>query len=311
MKHNPLLPHLSSKLFACYTGLETELVYRRGFNLPGFAAYPLLTIPSDKLLLDAYYKQLIELARGLGVGCILDSVSWAANRDRASALGITIEQLKRFNIEAIEFIASIKLQNPDVPIVLSAQVGPRDDGYAPRHLMNVQQAFNYHCEQIKIYSCTEADLISAFTICYAEEAIGIVKAAQKYAIPVAIAFTLETDGCLPTGMALKDAIAMVDAETDSAALYYLINCAHPSHFAQILDGGAWMQRLRGLVVNASSCSHQTLEQATSLDEGNPAELGSQVAEFHRRYPQLNILGGCCGTDMRHMKSIFEAALNGK
>ncbi|WP_163132365.1 homocysteine S-methyltransferase family protein [Agarivorans sp. Alg241-V36] len=306
MKHQAFFPHHRNKLFACYTGLETELVYRRGFNLPGFAAYPLLATPSDKLLLGDYYKQLIQLASELGVGCILDSVSWTANRDRAAALGITVEQLKQFNIEAIEFIAGIKRQNPDVPIVLSAQVGPRDDGYAPSHLMNVHQAFDYHSEQIAVCASTEVDLISAFTICYPEEAIGIVKAAKKYTMPVAVAFTLETDGRLPTGMSLQKAIAMVDAQTDSAVLYYLINCAHPSHFSHILDGGAWMQRLRGLVVNASCCSHQTLEQATELDEGNPAELGKQVAELHRSYPQLNILGGCCGTDMRHMRSIFEA-----
>ncbi len=235
---------------------------------------------------------------------MLESVSWVASRDRGTKIGYEPDALRAFNTASIDLIADIRDEFSDVLIVLSAQMGPRGDGYVLDTQMSAAQAESYHSEQMETLAATKADLVSAFTIGYAAEAIGIIRAGQRFDMPVAIAFTVETDGKLPSGMSLKDAIETVDMATNKAAAYFLINCAHPDHLTAALDEAPWISRLRGIVVNASRCSHAQLDNSTTLDEGNPVELGKQVAAICARFPHFTIIGGCCGTDMRHMDQII-------
>jgi len=306
-KYRENLPLLGRDIYACYVGMPTEIIYRDGIDLPGFASYPLLLNPDHKNLIRNYICNLVDLARDQNVGLILDSETWVANRDRGAKLGFSPDDLKKLNIEAIELIADVREEKGDLPTVLCGQVGPRGDGYAPSDLMSTQEAEDYHSEQIEIYSKTEADLVSGFTLCYPEEASGVVRAAQRFDMPVAIAFTVETDGRLPTGVSVKEAIEQVDEESDGGAIYYLINCAHPDHFTNIFSDEPWMKRLRGVVANASRCSHAELEVSEELDEGDPDELGILVGGLRKQFPHFNILGGCCGTNLRHMKRILEEA----
>ena len=306
-KYRENLPQLGSDLFACYVGMETEILFRDGIDLPGFAAYPLLLEPEHRNLVRSYYCKLVDLAREQNTGLVLEAATWVANRDRAAALGFSPEELKRLNVAAIELIAEVRTEMGDLPTVLSGPVGPRGDAYAPADQMSTEQAEAYHSEQIKTYSTTEVDLVTGYTLCYPEEAAGIVRAAQKFNMPVAIAFTVETDGQLPTGVSVNEAIEQVDAETDHGALYFLINCAHPDHFTDIFDDKPWVQRLRGVVANASRCSHAELDIAEELDEGDPDELGMQLGGLRKRFPHFNILGGCCGSNLHHMKRILEEA----
>jgi S-methylmethionine-dependent homocysteine/selenocysteine methylase len=138
---------------------------------------------------------------------------------------------------------------------------------------------------------------------YVDEAIGVTRAAQDAVIPAAISFTVETDGDLPSGQALGEAIEEVDRATDSGPAYYMINCAHPTHFDSVLDGGDWVGRIRGLRANASTCSHAELDEAEDLDDGDPQDLGARYGELRDRLPALNVVGGCCGTDHRHIGEI--------
>jgi S-methylmethionine-dependent homocysteine/selenocysteine methylase len=139
---------------------------------------------------------------------------------------------------------------------------------------------------------------------YVEEAVGIAQAARRAAMPVVISFTVETDGRLPTGQTLQAAVEQVDAETDAYPAYFMINCAHPTHFDEVLETRApWLDRLGGLRANASHKSHAELDESTSLDVGDPDELGRQYAAIKQRVPRLNVLGGCCGTDHRHIEQI--------
>lgn len=304
-KYRSNLPQLSGGVFACYTGMETDLIFNRAHDLPGFAAYPMLETKDGRALLRWYYLQLIEMASKHNVGVMLESVSWVASRDRGAEIGYKPDALRALNMAAISMIADIRAEFPDVTIVLSAQMGPRGDGYALGAQMSAIEAENYHSEQMETLATTEADLVSAFTIGYADEAIGIIRAGQRFDMPVAIAFTVETDGKLPSGMPLGDAIKMVDSATDAAAAYYLINCAHPDdHLEDALDDAPWISRLRGIVVNASRCSHAELDNSTTLDDGDPVELGKQVASLCARFPHFTIVGGCCGTDLRHMEQII-------
>jgi S-methylmethionine-dependent homocysteine/selenocysteine methylase len=305
MKHNHAMPHMGRDLYISYTGAETDLIFNQGVDLPGFASYPLLESGKGRAILRGYCSNLIELAQRLGVGAIIDSATWTANRDRGAQIGQSPQSLERLNIEAIKLIVQMRKQYDDVSIVLCAKTGPRGDGYSPTDFMTAEEAENYHNEQIETLSRTEADFICGATLCYPEEAIGIVCSAKRFGKPVAISFTVETDGCLPTGMSLKDAIMAVDEATGAAAIYFMVNCAHPDHFKDVLVDEPWFQRVKGFVVNASRCSHAELDEAESLDDGDPVELGEQLADLRRKFPHISILGGCCGTDIRHMKNIAE------
>ncbi len=306
-KYRSALPQLEGGIFLSYCGMETDLIFNRGVDLPGFASYPLLETEEGRETLRGYYVQLIDMARQKGVGVLLESVTWVANRDRGAAIGYSPETLKEFNIAAIDLIGLVREEEGDLPTLLSAQMGPRGDGYAPTERMTTDEAEIYHAEQMETISQTEADLASAFTLCYPEEAIGIVRAGERFDMPIAIGFTVETDGRLPTGMPLKEAIETVDDATDSGAAYFLINCAHPDHFSGVLTDERWMQRLRGVVANASRCSHAELDESEELDDGDPEELGKLVGSLRKKFPHFTVVGGCCGTDMRHLRRIVEQA----
>jgi S-methylmethionine-dependent homocysteine/selenocysteine methylase len=154
-------------------------------------------------------------------------------------------------------------------------------------------------------------MVTAITMNYVQEAIGIARAAEAAKMPVAISFTLETDGKLPTGQSLRGAILAVDRASRGAPAYYMINCAHPTHFMTILDSSEpWVKRIRGLRANASKCSHAELDVATDLDDGNPVELGGEYRAILARHPHINVLGGCCGTDHRHVEAIAHACAHG-
>jgi homocysteine S-methyltransferase len=306
-KYRSAMPQLEGGIFLSYCGMETDLIFNRGVDLPGFASYPLLATEEGCQTLRGYYGQLIEMARQKDVGVFLESVTWVANRDRGAAIGYRPKTLKEFNIAAIDLIAQVREEEGDLPTLLSAQMGPRGDGYAPTERMTADEAETYHAEQMETISQTEADLVSAFTLCYPEEAIGIVRAGERFDMPVAIAFTIETDGCLPTGIPLKEAIETVDDATEGGAAYFLINCAHPDHFSGVLADERWMQRLLGVVANASRCSHAELDEAEELDDGDPEELGELIGALRKKFPHFTVVGGCCGTDMRHMRRIAEQA----
>ena len=192
-------------------------------------------------------------------------------------------------------------------MVISGCIGPRGDGYNPTAFMTEAEAEGYHAMQTKTFRETDADMVTAITMTYTAEAIGIVRGAQVAGMPVAISFTVETNGRLPSGQTLKDAIEQVDDATGNAPVYYMLNCAHPTHFANVLLAGApWVARIRGLRANASIKSHAELDAATELDTGNPSELGAQYRELQSTLHNLNVLGGCCGTDHRHIEEIFKA-----
>jgi S-methylmethionine-dependent homocysteine/selenocysteine methylase len=193
--------------------------------------------------------------------------------------------------------------------VISGCIGPQDDAYRPADLLSATEAESYHSAQVRTFAETAADQVTAITMTYADEAIGIARAAKAAGIPVAISFTVETDGRLPSGQPLGEAIEQVDTETGSVPAYYMVNCAHPTHFDMVLDpGSSWSERLRGVRANASTMSHAELDEAEELDAGDPADLGERYAALRAKLPQLAVLGGCCGTNHRHIAAIRDACL---
>lgn len=308
-KYRQHLPQMSNRLFITDGGLETTLIFHEGVDLPYFAAFDLLKDAAGVDVLERYYRRYAGMARESGVGLVLEAPTWRANPDWGAKLGYDAAALDAVNRKAIALLSGIRSEYEfgATPIVISGNLGPRGDGYRPDIRMTAAEAQAYHHAQVATFAQTDADMVAAFTMNYVEEAIGIVKASKDCAIPVAISFTVETDGRLPSGDTLEHAITRTDDETGGYAAYYMLNCAHPTHFARLLEeGSTWAGRIRGLRANASRRSHAELDEATDLDDGNPAELGSQYGELSRFIPQMTVVGGCCGTDHRHVGAICRA-----
>lgn len=304
------LPQLGAdRVFVTDGGLETELIFHNGLDLPCFAAFPLLAGADERAALRRYYDGYLDIARRHGAGFIVETPTWRANPDWATELGYSAGQLADANRAAVDLAEDVRAAAAadGITAVVSGCVGPRGDGYDPANAMTADEAELYHAVQIATFAETAADQVTSMTINNAEEAIGIVRAATAAGIPVAISLTVETDGMLPTGQPLHEAIEQVDSETDSGASYFMVNCAHPNHFSSALNHeGPWRNRLGGLRANSSVRSHEELDEATELDEGNPAELGAQHAAIRDRLPNVSVLGGCCGTDARHVAAIVSA-----
>lgn len=302
------LPQLDGGLFITDGGIETSLIFSDGLELPDFAAFHLLKDAGGEAALRRYYAAYALIAARFGTGLILESATWRASTDWGARLGYARRDLSGANRHAIRLLEEIRSANPYVTTVISGCLGPRGDGYQPTKVMSVAQAADYHREQVHTLADAGAEMVSAITMNYVEEALGIAQAAKSAAIPAAISFTVETDGRLPTGQPLGEAIEEVDATTGFYPAYYMLNCAHPEHFQRVLRRDkSWTGRIRGLRANASRKSHAELNESAELDIGDPAELGAQYAEL-RQYllPCMNVTGGCCGTDYRHVERIAAA-----
>jgi S-methylmethionine-dependent homocysteine/selenocysteine methylase len=299
------LPQLSDRTFITDGGMETTLIFHGGLDLPRFASFVLLDDEQGMRALREYFLPYVEIAREAEVGIVLDTPTWRANADWGERLDYSAEALADVNRRAVRLLERLREEVDGRPqIVVCGCVGPRGDGYEVGETMTAGEAERYHAPQVEVFAETAADLVSALTMTYAEEAIGIVRAARGAGIPAVVSFTLETDGRLPSGQPLAEAIEQVDEETDGAAAYFMVNCAHPTHFAHVLEPGSRpLERVRGLRANASTMSHAELDEAEELDEGDPVDLARRYGELRRRLPNLNVVGGCCGTDHRHIREI--------
>ena len=303
------LPQLGGEFFLTDGGIETTLIFLEGLELPYFAAFDLLKHRQGEAALRKYFQTYALIAQRLGTGLILESATWRASADWGAKLGYGTRKIADANQRAIGLLETVRdgFRGDAKKAVISGCVGPRGDGYHPVSRMSEQEALAYHRRQVQTFDDSAADMVTAITMNYAEEALGIARAAQSVSMPVALSFTVETDGRLPTGQTLRSAIEQVDAATSGYPAYYMINCAHPTHFDHVLvEGEPWTHRIRGLRANASRKSHAELNEAAELDSGDPVELSMQHAALKRRLPQLNVMGGCCGTDHRHVEQIARA-----
>jgi homocysteine S-methyltransferase len=308
-KYRRRLPQLRDRIFLTDGGLETTLVFHEGLDLPAFAAFDLLKNEAGLAVLRRYFERYTGIARAQRTGIVLETPTWRANPDWGARLGYDADALADANRRSVGLLLEVRaaLATPETAVVISGNLGPRGDGYVPSARMSADEARGYHAPQIETFAGTHADMVAAFTMNYPAEAIGIALAARDARMPVAISFTTETDGRLPSGDSLADAIAATDAASGSHPVYYMINCAHPTHLAGALaDQGSWRERVRGLRANASARSHAELDASTDLDAGDPDELARQYAELRQVFPRMVVVGGCCGTDHRHVEAIGRA-----
>jgi len=287
-------------------GLETDLIFHHGVDLPEFAAYPLLRTEDGRGLLRSYFEGYAAIAQRAGAGLRLESPTWRANPDWGAVLGDDASSLDEVNRAAIEFLQGIADDWSDrvdgTRIV--GMIGPRGDGYAAGSASTPDEAADYHAAQVASFAAAGADEVEALTMTDANEALGVARAAKAVGIPAVISFTVETDGRLPDRMPLSQAVQQVDAQ--AAPAYFMVNCAHPQHVLPAFDDGAgsWAQRIRGLRSNASTQSHAELDEAETLDEGNLDVLVPAHRRLEEHLPGLEIVGGCCGTDTRHVAALW-------
>jgi len=300
------LPQMNGGLFLTDGGIETTLIFHDGFDLPYFAAFDLFKDEKGARALRRYFARHAAIAKKNGMGFILESATWRASKDWADKLGYSAARLEEVNRKAIHLLRDIKAEDetPRSKMVISGCIGPRGDGYDPGKIMSPEEAQAYHSQQVRIFADEQVDMVTAITMTNVHEAIGVTQAAQQAGLPVVISFTVETDGNLPTGDSLGKAINIVDHATANGPAYYMVNCAHPTHYdSKLLSGEPWVERIGGMRANASRMGHTELDNATELDDGNPAEFGRRFADIRSRLKRMNVLGGCCGTDHRHIEQI--------
>ena len=304
------LPQLQGGLFFADGGLETDLIFNHRVQIREFAAHTLLPDPTGRARIADYFRCFLDLANQYDAGFILDSQTWKAHRHWANDLGASDAELREANRDSIAFISGLRdeFSNNARPIVLNGIIGPTSDAYASDWRATADEATLYHARQIDWLAETEVDMVTATTFPHAGEAIGLVRAAQRAGLPVVVSFTVETDGRLPTGQPLADAIRTVDDATGGGAAHFMVNCAHADHFFHVFDDSEWTRRVRGLRCNAPRRSHAELDGCSVLDDGDPAEFGAQYAAIVRRMPWVNVLGGCCGSDLRHVTQIAAAVV---
>jgi homocysteine S-methyltransferase len=293
---------LESGRFVTDGGLETDLIFHRGVDLPEFAAFPLVAEPDGRLLLTGYYDDYAAIARDAGAGLLLETPTWRANPDWGAAIGYGADDLDRLNQAAVELLLVFRERHPDLSVVVSGNIGPRGDGYVAGERADPDEAAAYHSAQVRSLATAGADAVHALTLTGPEEAVGVVRAARDAGVPVGVSFTVETDGRLPDGTTLADAIAQVDAAAPPD--WFGVNCAHPTHLAPGLDGGAWQSRISTVRPNASTMTHEELDAMEVLDEGDVDHLTSSLDGLRGDLPQLTTVGGCCGTDARHVRALW-------
>jgi S-methylmethionine-dependent homocysteine/selenocysteine methylase len=303
-----ILPNESDTLFLTDGGLETTLIFLEGFDLPYFAAFDLLKNSEGYNAIKNYYKRYLTIAENYKTNFILESPTWRANPDWIKKIGYPDNALKEINEKAVELMTELRAEfvNNIDSVLISGCIGPRGDGYVPDNFMNIEESQAYHLQQIKVLRNTAVDFISALTMNYTDEAIGIVRAAESVDLPAVISFTVETNGKLPTGESLRHAIEKVDENVKSPPLYFMINCAHPTHFFNefvVNKNEKWIKRIKAIRANASCKSHAELDEATELDRGIPIELGKEYKKIRDFFPHINVFGGCCGTDEAHILEI--------
>jgi len=303
------LPQLGQRLFMTDGGIETTLIFHDGLPLELFAAFTLLKDAAGTAALRRYFGRYTALALRRELGLVLETPTWRASPDWGAQLGYGRAALADVNRRAVDLLTELRAATATArcPMVLAGVVGPRGDGYKAGARMDADAALAFHAPQVEDFARSAADLVSAYTMTYTAEALGIVRAAQAAAMPVSVAYTVETDGRLPSGEALGEAIEKTDDATGGYPAYYMINCAHPTHFEHVLaTGGRWRERIRGLRANASRRSHAELDESADLDSGNPEELGRDYRALEPSLPRLSVVGGCCGTDERHVEAIVQA-----
>ena len=284
-------PDMRGKLMTTGGGFETWMQYVDGFELRHFCGFELLNDARGLSCLRDYHRKIVEAAVANEFGVINEGLHYRASRDWGDITGYSREGLEEINIRGVEFYRDFvrEYASPETPMLIGGAIGPQGD--------------DYHSEQILTFRKAGVDHVTAMTFSSVEEAIGLARAAKSADMPVVVSFIASNRGRLRGGETLEEAITRVDAATGNTPKYYMINCTHPTEFEPGLTPGDWTLRLGGFMPNAVAMETLDLCKLGHLEDGDPRELGAQMAGLALRFPHINVWGGCCGTDGRHIGEI--------
>jgi homocysteine S-methyltransferase len=300
-------PQTDGTVYLTEGGQETEIMYRFGHELPEFAMYPLLERPDALAALRGMYERYLEVAAAAGLAVVIGGLDYRASPDWGAKLGYSPEALAEAQMRCIDFLRDVsKPFRERIPtILISGIVGPRGDAYSLNRTITPDEAEHYHLYQLNTLARAGVDLATALTFNSVPEAVGVARAAARVNLPLGMSFTLDSGTSrLQSGPSLREAIETTDRESGEAKPdFYGINCSHPLEFVPVLEPGRWVERIRMIRPNASAMDKIALCRIGYLEEGDPLELGRLMGEVARRYPQIDIWGGCCGTWEKHLGQI--------
>ncbi len=286
-------------------GIETEIMYKWGHDMPHFAMFPLLERAAAAADIRGMYRRYLDVAARHGFAALIGGFDYRASPDWGALLGYSDEGLAEANLRSIDFLRGLAREYrdglPDARI--AGYVGPRGDAYSLNRTITEDEAAEYHAVQLATLKRAGVDLAWAVTFNNPAEARGVVRAAREIGVPLALSFSLTSSSRLASGQTLAEAVQSVDAASDGYPAFYALNCSHPLEFEPALTPGAWQDRLRCIRPNAARIDKIALCKLGHLEEGDPHELGRQMADVARRFPQMDIWGGCCGTCESHLEEI--------
>lgn len=299
-------PRLDGRFYLTEGGAETEIMYKWGFELPEFAMFTLLDNPEADEVIRNMYRRYFDVAAAHDTGILAMGHDYRASPDWAQKLGYSAADLTRFQHRTMQFLDDVRAEYADrvSDAYITACIGPRGDAYGTGGDISASEAEDYHAVQLGNLEGTAADMAVAATFNNIPESIGVIRAANRMGIPIGVSLTLTPEGRLRSGPTLREAVETIDEVTGGAAEWFGTNCAHPLEFEPALDdAGPWLDRLRYVRPNAAKMDKLALCELGHLEDGDPVELGEQMGEVARRFPRADILGGCCGTDERHLSEI--------
>ena len=301
-------PRLENKFYLTEGGTETEILYKWGFELPEFAMFPLLDNPEADRVIRDMYRRYFEVAAEHNTGMLIVGHDYRASPDWGEKLGYSAEGLREMQQRTIQFLQEMRTEYEDrvSDVYIGASIGPRGDAYGTGDAITESEAEDYHSVQLENLEGTAADMAIALTFNNIPESIGVIRAGVAAGLPVGVSLTLTPEGRLRSGPSLREAIEAIEEATDGAAAWFGTNCAHPVEFEPAFaDAGSWFDRLRYIRPNAAKMDKIALCSLGHLEDGDPVELGGEMGEIARRFPRADILGGCCGTDERHLSEIAQ------
>ena len=291
-------------------GTETEFMYKHGFELPHFAMFPLLDNPQALSKMREMFRSYLEVAAKHKICALMGGLDYRASPDWGELLGYSPAGLADANLQAIEFLREIAGEySSQIPeILIQGLIGPRGDAYERNETITENEAEDYHAVQLETMKKADVDLAFAMTFNNISESVGVARAAAKIGVPLGISLTLDSTSKLSSGKSLVEAITTIDDETDQSPEFYAINCSHPFEFEPAIEPGDWVKRIRAVRPNASKMDKIALCQIGHLEDGDPVELGVLCGDLARRYPHMDIWGGCCGTWDNHLNEIAKNVL---
>lgn len=304
-KHTSLPPQKEGRFYLTEGGTETELMYRHGFELPHFAMFPLLDNPNALSRMKDMFRSYLDVAAKHQFCALMGGLDYRASPDWGELLGYSPASLADANLQSIEFLREVASEySSQIPeILFVGLVGPRGDAYERNETITENEAEDYHAVQLETLKKANVDSALAITFNNIPESVGVARAAARIGVPLAVSLTLDSNSKLHSGPSLAEAITTIDRETDQSPEYFLINCSHPVEYEPAIEPGDWINRIRGVRPNASKMEKIALCQIGRLEEGDPEELGMQCGDLARRYPHMDIWGGCCGTWSNHLDEI--------